>query len=79
MVPDNSNPFIKLKEIEFDKDKKTAIYKFTNDQSHMTGKGFNPSLVPEAQNTVTYLLEMIDYAFPKHYQILEKSINNDQT
>ncbi len=73
MVPNNASPFKKMEKIDFDEHKKTAIYKFTNDQSHMTGDGFNPSLVPECQNNVKYLLEMIEAVFPEHYNILQES------
>lgn len=78
MIPDNSNPYQKLDQIDFDKNKKTAIYKFTNDQSHITGKGFDPSLVSESQNVIAYLLEMMKFAFPKHYEVLENSVRNSE-
>ncbi|NMC29813.1 MAG: AAA family ATPase [Pelolinea sp.] len=71
MIPDNSSPYQKLGKINFDENKKTAIYKFTNDQSHTTGKGFDPSLPSEAQNVISYLLEMMKTVFPAHYEILE--------
>ncbi len=58
---------------DFDKNKLTAIFKFTNDQSHITGSGFDPALVPETQKNVKYLLEMIEQIFPEHYKILEAS------
>ena len=58
----------------FDEMKLTAIYKFTNDLSHLTGKGFDPALVPETQKNVRYLLEMMDKVFPEHYEILLESI-----
>lgn len=73
MIPDNRDPFKKLKDIPFDEHKKTAIYKFTNDQSHVTGKGFDPSLVTESENVISYLLEMIRDVFPKHYEVLKNS------
>ncbi len=73
MVPNGESPFQKLKKIEFDENKKTAIYKFTNDQSHKTGAGFDPSLVAECQKNVQYLLEMIENTFPKHYEILKEN------
>ncbi|SSC10571.1 AAA family ATPase [thiotrophic endosymbiont of Bathymodiolus puteoserpentis (Logatchev)] len=73
MVPNGESPFKKLKKIEFDENKKTAIYKFTNDQSHKTGAGFDPSLVVECQKNVQYLLEMIEITFPKHYEILKEN------
>ncbi len=72
MVPNSENMFMKMEKLKFDENKKTAIYKFTNDQSHMTGSGFNPSLVPECQNNVKYLLEMIEEVFPEHYKILNE-------
>lgn len=74
MIPNDSNPFEKLEKIEFDENKKTAIYKFTNDQSHITGKGFDPSLIQECQNCVKYLLEMMEKVFPAHYKIMTESI-----
>ena len=37
---------------EFDDHKKAAIYKFTNDLSHRTGKGFDPALVPRPRKTL---------------------------
>jgi wobble nucleotide-excising tRNase len=58
----------------FDENKVTAIYKFVNDQSHITGSGFDPALVPETQKTVKYLLEMMKEVFREHYDILENSI-----
>lgn len=75
-VPNGDSSFNKLEKLDFDEDKKTAIYKFTNDQSHITGSGFDPSLVPETQKNVSYLLEMMKAVFPEHFDILEKSINN---
>jgi wobble nucleotide-excising tRNase len=78
MVPDNSSPYQKLEQIDFDKNKKTAIYKFTNDQSHITGKGFDPSLISESQNVVNYLLEMMNAVFPSHYSVLENSVRNSE-
>lgn len=75
-VPNGDATYKKLETLNFDKDRKAAIYKFTNDQSHITGKGFDPSLVPEAQKNVQYLLEMIKAVFPEHYDILKSSIEN---
>ncbi len=65
--PSKENLYITLNEIDFDPHKKTAIYKFTNDLSHRTGKGFDPSLVAETQKNTTYLLEMIEAVAPQHY------------
>ncbi|MCL5667362.1 MAG: AAA family ATPase [Patescibacteria group bacterium] len=77
-VPSGGGTYSKLEVIKgttnFDKNKLTAIYKFTNDQSHITGSGFDPALVPETQKNVTYLLEMIKDVFPEHYKILEESV-----
>ncbi len=71
-VPNNDNLYEKLESLKplFDEIKITAIYKFTNDQSHITGKGFDPSLVPETQKVVKYLLEFIEVTFPEHYKVL---------
>ncbi len=79
-VPSGCTIYKKLERIKedtnFNENKLTAIYKFVNDQSHITGSGFNPSLVPETQKNVAYLLDMIKTASPQHYKILEKSINS---
>lgn len=80
MVPNSESMHKKMESLKFDDNKKTAIYKFTNDQSHITGNGFAPSLVQESQNNVKYLLEMMRYVFPEHYKILEDSVSiNNQS
>ncbi|MGN6423261.1 MAG: AAA family ATPase [Asticcacaulis sp.] len=70
--PSAAGLYEKLDEVDFDPLKKTAIYKFANDLSHMTGKGFDPALVAETQKNTTYLLEMIAALAPKHYAGLVK-------
>lgn len=65
--PSSGGLYEKLDAIDFDNFKKTAIYKFSNDLSHMTGKGFDPALVAETQKNTGYLLEMIATLAPKHY------------
>jgi len=75
-VPNSETTYKKMTVIPFDDVKKTAIYKFTNDQSHITGKGFDPALVPETQNNVKHLLEMIEAVFPEHYKILTESLKS---
>jgi wobble nucleotide-excising tRNase len=78
-VPNNKTLFDKLQEIQthtnFDENKIASIYKFVNDQSHMTGRGFDPSLVQETQKTIAYLFEFIQAAFKEHYDILKSSIS----
>ncbi len=69
-IPKNIGTYERLQELDFDDEKKTAIYKFVNDQSHITGAGFDPSLVPEAQKCITYLMELMEATFPTHYQYL---------
>jgi wobble nucleotide-excising tRNase len=73
-VPNSDSTHEKLKLLDFDEVKKTAIYKFTNDKSHITGKGFDPSLIPETQKNVKYLLDMMEKVFPDHFTILKSSI-----
>lgn len=75
-VPSADTSYKKMEKLAFDENKKVAIYKFTNDQSHITGDGFDPSLVPEAQKNVQYLLEMMKAVFPEHYQILEEQFSS---
>jgi wobble nucleotide-excising tRNase len=71
-VPSDDSLYEKLEATQFDQNKKTAIYKFANDLSHHTGKGFDPALVAETQKGVTYLLEMIQAVAPSHFDGLEK-------
>lgn len=70
-VPSNDTIYEKLEATQFDQNKKTAIFKFANDLSHHTGKGFDPALVAETQKNATYLLEMIQAVAPLHYEGLE--------
>lgn len=72
--PFENSVYAKLESANFDPQKKTAIYKFSNDLSHSTGKGFDPALVAETQKNVTFLLEMIKTLEPLHYEGLEKLV-----
>ncbi len=78
-IPKSATMYSKIKYLEdnttFDKNKLTALNKFFNDQSHITGSGFDPSLVQEAEKNVKYLLDMIKEVFPEHYNILEEQFN----
>lgn len=69
-IPKNIGTYDRLKLIKFDETKKSAIYKFVNDESHITGKGFDPALVPETQKCLKYLFEMMESTFPDHYNYL---------
>lgn len=70
-VPINGSSYVRLEKIPFEDVKKTSIYKFTNDESHITGDGFDPSLVPEMQKNVKYLLEMVKKVTPEHFKYLK--------
>ncbi len=70
--PSSAKLYDKLDAIDFDPLKKAAIFKFANDLSHMTGKGFDPALVAETQKNTAYLLEMIAALAPKHHAGLVK-------
>lgn len=70
-TPSAKSPYRKLEEVAFDEHKKTAIYKFVNDQSHPTGKGFDPALVEETRTNIGFLLEMIEALAPVHYNGLK--------
>lgn len=72
--PGSESMYKKMQKVDFDENKKTAILKFSNDLSHPTGKGFDPALVPETQNNVKYLLEMIEAVSPIHFDSLKTSI-----
>ncbi len=75
-VPSSASMYNKMEALKpyFDENKLTAIYKFTNSLSHITGKGFDPALVPETQKNVEYLLDMMKQVFPEHFKILVDSI-----
>jgi wobble nucleotide-excising tRNase len=75
-VPGTAKVYSKLNTLDFDENKRTAIYKFTNDLSHRTGQGFEPGLVDESQKNANYLLEMIEHVAPKHYQGMLAAIGN---
>ncbi len=70
-VPANGSTYDQLSKTNFNEDKKAAIYKFTNDNSHITGKGFDPAIVAETQKNVAYLLEMIEEVAPQHFNGLK--------
>jgi hypothetical protein len=71
-APSDGSIYEKLDSVAFDENKKVAIYKFTNDLSHHTGKGFDPSIVAETQKNTSYLLEMIRTVAPIHFSGLEQ-------
>ncbi len=75
-VPNSLNKHKKLDLLKsvFDEKKLTSLNKFTNDNSHITGKGFDPSLIPECEKNVRYLMELIETTFPEHYKILLETL-----
>ena len=75
-IPNNDDIYNKLQKVNFNGVKKSVISKFSNDQSHKTGEGFNPSLVQETKNIVSYLLEMVESKSKEHFDYLVESINN---
>ena len=62
-APSDAPLYDKLAAITFDENKKTAIYKFTNDQSHRTGKGFDPAIVAETQKICELYSELARQIF----------------
>jgi hypothetical protein len=77
-VPSSENQYRKmerLKEEGFDPQKLDAIYKFTNAQSHITGAGFDPSLVPETQKVLAELFDMMKAINPRHYAVLDEAVS----
>ncbi|MBI4087846.1 AAA family ATPase, partial [Candidatus Kaiserbacteria bacterium] len=75
-VPDGNGTYVKmeyLKSKQYDAQILDAIYKFTNDQSHITGAGFDPALVPETQKVVVELLAMIETLDPEHFRIINEA------
>ena len=77
-IPNKKSDSYKLQSFEnFDDDKKTALWRFVNDQSHITGDGFDPALVAECKNNITHLLELIKTILPNHYKALEAVARNE--
>jgi hypothetical protein len=77
-VPNSKSFYTKMDELKadgYDEQKLDAIYKFTNDQSHITGSGFNPALVPETKKVVKELFEMMETISPNHFKILDNATN----
>jgi len=77
-VPNGENAYSKmdvLKAEGYDPQKLDAIYKFTNDQSHITGAGFDPALVPETQKVLAEIFEVMEIASPEHFKILDAATN----
>jgi wobble nucleotide-excising tRNase len=75
-VPNGQTSYAKMEQLKtdgFDALKLDAIYKFTNDQSHITGSGFDPALVPETQKVLAELFEMMQAIAPDHYAVLERA------
>ena len=77
-VPNGKSSYRKMEELKregYDEEKLDAIYKFTNQQSHITGAGFDPALVPETKKVVSELFEMMEASAPSHYKIIDSTTN----
>jgi wobble nucleotide-excising tRNase len=77
-VPSGDSQYKKMEVLKsdgYDSQKLDAIYKFTNDQSHITGSGFDPALVPETKKVVKELFEMMEKISPVHFKIIDKATN----
>ncbi|KND47131.1 MAG: Translation-disabling ACNase RloC [Parcubacteria bacterium C7867-004] len=75
-VPNGESQYQKMKYLktqDYSAEKLDAIYKFTNDQSHITGAGFDPALVPETQKVLAELFEMMEQIAPEHFRILDRA------
>lgn len=75
-VPNGQGPYQQLEELKragFDSQKLDAIHKFVNDNSHITGGGFDPALVPETQNTLAHIFDMMRTIAPEHYDVLDRA------
>lgn len=66
--------YAKLENLDFEGNKKTALYKFANDLSHPTFSGLDPALVGETQTNIKHLLEMIAEVAPAHFKALTETI-----
>lgn len=75
-VPVKGSPFKRLERIKYSETDKRELYKFVNDSSHITGDGFDASLVPETQRCVDILLGMMKNVDPEHYDMLEEDLHD---
>lgn len=66
------NMYKQLNNLDFDENKKTALYKYANDLSHPTMSGIDPALVGETQTNVGHVFDMISEVAPAHYQAMIK-------
>lgn len=73
MCPTDEKFYTKLKTINFDPIKITALNKYAQDFSHPTGKGLDPSLVDETRNNAAHLIEMIQTVAPIHHANLNRN------
>jgi len=77
-VPNGKGIYQKIEELKskgFNSQKMDAIYKFTNDQSHITGSGFDPSLVPETKKVTEEIFEMMKLISLEHFTVLDNATN----
>ncbi|MEQ1761094.1 MAG: AAA family ATPase [Vicinamibacterales bacterium] len=62
-----------LKSEGVDAEKLDAIHKFVNDQSHLTGGGFDPALVPGVPKMIADMFEVMSVVAPRHFKILDEA------
>ena len=77
-VPNGKTVYNKMEELKADgynNEKLDSIYKFTNVQSHITGSGFDPALVPGAKTVIKELFEIMEEASPEHFKIIDEATN----
>lgn len=73
----NLDAYAKLDELKklpvLDEETLDAIHKFVNDQSHITGAGFDPALVPGTKKVLSDLFDVMRKCAPDHFAILERA------
>lgn len=78
-VPSGQSAYKKieaLKQAGYDETKLDAIYKFVNDQSHITGSGFDPALVAGTKKAILDMFDMMSTISPDHFKIIDQSTND---
>lgn len=76
-VPSGGVNYLKMETLKtkgHNEEKLDSIYKFTNDQSHITGAGFDPSLVPGAKKVIGEIFDIMEEVAPDHYKIICKAV-----
>lgn len=69
--PRATSMYKQLEELSFDEQKKTALYKYSNDLSHPTLSNIDPAQAIETKTNIGHLFEMMKTIAPAYFNALE--------